>query len=972
MILLSTVILLFSAALFMHFYNRRRYLLIRNVPSLDIYPIFGTISIFFSFRQTDIMFSVRKYYAKYGKITHGWIFNRLFVICKDVEMIEQVLSSNQTTTKLQMYNVLRDWLGVGLLISNGRKWFARRKIITPAFHFKILEEFVKIFDQQSTILLDRLATKADGVNSFDIQPFICAASLDIFAESALGTKIYAQTDKCVEYASAVREITDLIAWRALIVPFQSELIFSLCCPVLKLRQMKLTRLLKNFSTQIIEKRRQDLENNLSQSTDDTPQEDDDTIGIKKRMALLDLLLQSNVDGIPLTDEDIREEVDTFTFEGHDTTTSTICFALFEISRHPQVQEKVLSEVREVLNIKSDNSIKIQDLSKLKYTECVIKETLRLYPSVPIVGRKIMSDFKYSHSKIGDGVLPATTEVYVDFFNTMRDPDNYENPEEFIPERFENMKMESAFVYLPFSAGPRNCIGQKFAMLEMKMILAKVVSKFELISSGENFKLKYAMVIRSCNGFPIIIRERGFRQTDIMFSVRKYYAKYGKITHGWIFNRLFVICKDVEMIEQVLSSNQTTTKLQMYNVLRDWLGVGLLISNGRKWFARRKIITPAFHFKILEEFVKIFDQQSTILLDRLATKADGVKSFDIQPFVCAASLDIFAESALGTKIYAQTDKCVEYANAVREITDLIAWRALIVPFQSELIFSLCCPVLKLRQMKLTRLLKNFSTQIIEKRRQDLENDLSQTTDDTPQEDDDTIGIKKRMALLDLLLQSNVDGIPLTDEDIREEVDTFTFEGHDTTTSAICFALFEISRHPQVQEKILSEVREVLNIKSGNSIKIQDLSKLKYTECVIKETLRLYPSVLVIGRKIMSDFKYSHSKIGDAVLPATTEVYVDFFNTMRDPDNYENPEEFIPERFENMKMESAFVYLPFSAGPRNCIGQKFAMLEMKMILAKVVSTFELIGSGENIQVRFALIIRSFNGFPIIMKQRDGTFI
>ncbi|XP_037929947.1 cytochrome P450 4d8-like [Teleopsis dalmanni] len=506
MILLSTVILL-SAALFLHFYNRRRYLLIRNVPSLDIYPIFGTVSVFFNLSQTNLNQMVKNYYAKYGKLVHGWIFHRLFVICKDVEMIEQVLSSNQTITKLQIYDFLKDWLGVGLLLSDGRKWFARRKIITPAFHFKILGEFVKVFDQQSTILLDRLATKADGVKSFDIQPFICAASLDIFAESALGTKIYAQTDKCVEYANAVKEITDLIAWRSLKLPYQSELIFSLCCPHLKLRQIKLTRLLKKFSTQIIEKRRHELEIDLSQSTEEKSNEDDEMIGTKKRKALLDLLLQSNVDGIPLTNEDIREEIDTFTFEGHDTTTSAICFALFEISLHPQVQEKILTEVNDVINFSSSNPIKIQDLNKLKYTEYVIKETLRLYPSVPIIGRKIMSDFKYSHSKIGDGVLPATTEVYVDFFNTMRDPDNYENPEEFIPERFENMKMESAFVYLPFSAGPRNCIGQKFAMLEMKMILAKVVSTFELIGSGENIQVRFALIIRSFNGFPIIMKQR---------------------------------------------------------------------------------------------------------------------------------------------------------------------------------------------------------------------------------------------------------------------------------------------------------------------------------------------------------------------------------------------------------------------------------------------------------------------------------
>lgn len=112
------------------------------------------------------------------------------------------------------------------------------------------------------------------------------------------------------------------------------------------------------------------------------------------MALLDVLLQSTIDGRPLTNEDIREEVDTFMFEGHDTTTSAICFALYAISNHPEVQAKIYKEIVEVVNGRNEGLCN-SDLGELKYLELVIKEVLRMYPPVPVFGRHTEEEFEIS-------------------------------------------------------------------------------------------------------------------------------------------------------------------------------------------------------------------------------------------------------------------------------------------------------------------------------------------------------------------------------------------------------------------------------------------------------------------------------------------------------------------------------------------------------------------------------------------------
>ena len=111
------------------------------------------------------------------------------------------------------------------------------------------------------------------------------------------------------------------------------------------------------------------------------------------MAFLDVLLQATIDGKPLSQEDIREEVDTFMFEGHDTTTSGISYCLYLLARHAKVQQRAFNEVIEVLGEDREKPVSMRDLQDLKYLEAVIKESLRMFPPVPMIGRQITEDTK---------------------------------------------------------------------------------------------------------------------------------------------------------------------------------------------------------------------------------------------------------------------------------------------------------------------------------------------------------------------------------------------------------------------------------------------------------------------------------------------------------------------------------------------------------------------------------------------------
>lgn len=117
------------------------------------------------------------------------------------------------------------------------------------------------------------------------------------------------------------------------------------------------------------------------------------MGIKKRLALLDVLLKSTIDGEPLSDEQIREEVNTFMFEGHDTTTSAISFCLYLLSRYPNVQQKLFEEIRTHFGDDLERQINYRDLQNLNYLNCVVKEALRIYPPIPAIGRGLREECK---------------------------------------------------------------------------------------------------------------------------------------------------------------------------------------------------------------------------------------------------------------------------------------------------------------------------------------------------------------------------------------------------------------------------------------------------------------------------------------------------------------------------------------------------------------------------------------------------
>ncbi|XP_035706447.1 cytochrome P450 4C1 isoform X2 [Folsomia candida] len=339
-------------------------------------PIFGNVFELIGEGNVGVVKALTKFRDEHGSRVVMWLGLNPYLIISNGNDIEKVLSSQQHIEKSWDYDLLVPWLGRGLLTSTGSLWHSRRKLLTPAFHFAILEDFLTIMCEQGDILVNVLETKKGS--EFDIFPIITRAALDIICETAMGEKINAQRKTDSQYVKAVYRISDLIQYRQLRPWLHNDTIWS-WSPSGR-EEIRLLKTLHNFTDSVIQKRKR--------------MRDENGKSTWKKPAFLDLLLdhQAKNPG-SLSDICIREEVDTFMFEGHDTTAANINWTLYLLGCYPKIQAKVQEEIDSVLGSGSGGKIPSGDLAKLKYLECCIKESLRIYPSVPLIGRKLAGELK---------------------------------------------------------------------------------------------------------------------------------------------------------------------------------------------------------------------------------------------------------------------------------------------------------------------------------------------------------------------------------------------------------------------------------------------------------------------------------------------------------------------------------------------------------------------------------------------------
>ncbi|XP_058063777.1 cytochrome P450 4d8-like [Anopheles bellator] len=448
-----------------------------------------------------------------------------------------------------------------------------------------------------------------------------------------------------------------------------------------------------------------------------------------------------------------------------------------------------------------------------------------------------------------------------------------------------------------------------------------------------------------------------------------HTDHGKDLFNWgLLNDHMVIVSSAANVAKVVMAKKTQ-KSTFYQFIEVWLGQGLLISQGDKWFQRRRIITPTFHFNILAAFAEVFNREANVLVEKLKPHASTGLEFDIYEPVSLYALNSICLTSMGVDVNAQTDPTNQYVRDVKRMSELILLRIFHVLSSFPQLYWYTMPH-AWEQRKLIRRLHAFTDSVIRQRRQRLLNNRPTTGGDQKHFNDnveESRYAKRKETFLDLLLSVTVDGRPLSDLDIREEVDTFMFEGHDTTSSAIAFTFLQLAGHREIQDKLYREIVDTLGPAHRTvPLTYATLQNFRYLDMVVKESLRLLPPVSFIGRRLVEDLE-----LNGVTVPAGSDCLIPIYVIHRNPDVYPDPERFDPERFADgsSQRRGPYDYIPFSVGARNCIGQRFALLEMKISIIRMVSHYHIHpGDGiRGVRLKTDLVLRPDKGIPIKLSAR-----
>eukprot|EP00117_Sycon_ciliatum_P029248 scpid58951/ scgid6042/ Cytochrome P450 4F12; CYPIVF12 len=377
----------------------------------------------------------------------------------------------------------------------------------------------------------------------------------------------------------------------------------------------------------------------------------------------------------------------------------------------------------------------------------------------------------------------------------------------------------------------------------------------------------------------------------------------------------------------------------YGFLKPWLGEGLLVSNGQKWARDRRLLTHCFHFDILRDYVEVYTDACGIMLQKWSESCARGESVDVTVSCTMLTLDVILRCAMGFESDCQMEDgkssggntlASRYAKAVVYIANAILQRQSNLLHHSDFLFSLTSEGRKLTQE--LKVSKEMSQHLIQERKAAL------------QESGGKSAAECRDFLDVLLTVEDEDGNGLTDEEVREQVDTFLFRGHDTTASALQWALYHLAQHPEFQEKCRSEVKAVVldgkDVSSGTCVTAcishEHLGKLKYLTQCLKESMRISTPVPFIGRETQEDVT-----INNMFIPCGATADLSLLDIHMCEEHWPEPLKFDPERFspDQSQGRHPYSYVPFSAGPRNCIGQSMAMDELKTSLAMVLMHYRL---------------------------------
>ncbi|MEU7768578.1 cytochrome P450 [Nocardia sp. NPDC049190] len=400
------------------------------------------------------------------------------------------------------------------------------------------------------------------------------------------------------------------------------------------------------------------------------------------------------------------------------------------------------------------------------------------------------------------------------------------------------------------------------------------------------------------------------QRDPFAYLAKAFERYGNVVRVPVLGMPMVVINHPDDVKKVLQDNHVDfdKDAKIFELVSPLLGDGLIsVVGGASWMSRRRLLQPAFHRKRIEDMTQVMSAHTEDMLQRWSGFASGGTDIDVGREMSNLTLRIVARTLFAIDIGAD-GQTHPYAQAL----DV---------FMKELSAYLKFPLVPLRVptpshrrfWKNLRIMDGFVYDMIGRYRAGTAEDQGD--------------------LLYMLInaQDADTGEKMNDRQLRDEISSFLFAGHETSANALTWTIQMLTEHPDVESRLRAEIDSVLGDREPT---MADLPKLTYLAAVVNENMRINPPIWQVMRNARVD-----NELGGYRIPAGSNVFWSPYLVHRNPDFWPEPEKFDPDRFAPDIARSIHkgAYIPFSAGPRICIGNTFALTEIQLILTRILQRF-----------------------------------
>jgi cytochrome P450 len=420
-------------------------------------------------------------FENYQTFITPWIPMLVISNAEDAKKVLLNWNDFPKASELVMTSLTKRFLGENLVLVNGSQWKVQRSVINPAF-FDI-DRFATLFSNETFKCLHGMEKYvSDKILKVPIAQFTTALALDVLGLAAFGYDFnmlgvlasrasgneHSLDQKSAEYVEAYHYLMQNTSDYKLLIAgkIAGEKVTSL--PIEKIRKFdqsitKMDELVFHLITRAQEAKKKRTESHIN-NEDEHP-------------TLLDLMIDSSSEetGKHMTEKEIRDNIIIFFLAGHDTTSASLAAALFNLAKHPCVQDKLIQEIDGQLE---KDELNVEKIKNLEYLGWVIKESLRLHPPVPLIpARTVANDYQI----VGNCKLKKGAVISINAYNIHHNPKYWKEPFEFRPERFsvEESKGRPSTAWIPFGGGARVCIGNNFSLLEQRIFLSTLLQRYRV-------------------------------------------------------------------------------------------------------------------------------------------------------------------------------------------------------------------------------------------------------------------------------------------------------------------------------------------------------------------------------------------------------------------------------------------------------------------------------------------------------------